>query len=127
MVSGQNSIRQINGSVIQSNNLSGEINQNENIREMTFANNISGLISNTNMSGEIDKSNCLSGESGKVIIPKDKELVFKNYQQFPTIGAADLLYISTDDNSIYRFNEDTLTYVCVGRDYKEIDTIQSVL
>ncbi len=127
MVSGQNSIRQINGSVIQSNNLSGEINQNENIREMTFASNISGLISNTNMSGEIDKSNCLSGESGKVIIPKDKELVFKNYQQFPTIGAADLLYISTDDNSIYRFNEDTLTYVCVGRDYKEIDTIQSVL
>ena len=127
MVSGQNSVRQMNGSVSQSNNLSGEINQNENIREMTFTSNVSGQISNTNMSGDIDKSNCLSGESGKVRIPKDKELVFKNYQQFPVIGAADLLYIATDDNSIYRFNEDTLTYVCVGRDYKEIDTIQSVL
>lgn len=99
MVNSQNNVIHINGSVNQNNSLLGDINNHH----------------------------CLSGNLGKVVISKDKELIFKNYQQFPAIGTADLLYIATDDNSIYRFDEDTLTYMCVGRDYKEIDTIQSIL
>lgn len=42
---------------------------------------------------------------------------------FPNRGSSDSLYISRDDNSVYRWDEANSKYYCVGRDYSEIDTI----
>ena len=42
---------------------------------------------------------------------------------FPNRGSSDSLYISKDDNSVYRWDEANSKYYCVGRDYSEIDTI----
>lgn len=43
--------------------------------------------------------------------------------EFPNVGSNKLLYVDLSDNSLWRFDEPTLTYVCVGRDYNEIETI----
>ena len=43
--------------------------------------------------------------------------------EFPNVGSDRMLYVDLSDNSIWRFNEETLTYICVGRDYNEIDVI----
>ena len=42
---------------------------------------------------------------------------------FPNRGDADSLYISTKDNSCYRWDGENSKYFCVGRDYEEIEVI----
>lgn len=56
-----------------------------------------------------------------------KELTFNNRFEFPSIGKKDMLYIATDENKLYFFNEDSLTYYCIGSDYNEIEAIQGIL
>lgn len=56
-----------------------------------------------------------------------KELTFNNRFEFPSIGKKDMLYIATDENKLYFFNEDSLTYYCIGSDYNEIEVIQGIL
>lgn len=56
-----------------------------------------------------------------------KELTFNNRFEFPSIGRSDLMYVSTDENRTYRFDEESLTYYCIGSDYNEIEVIQGIL
>ncbi len=42
---------------------------------------------------------------------------------FPNIGDSKTLYVDMSDNSVWRFDTTNLVYVCVGRDYTEIETI----
>lgn len=56
-----------------------------------------------------------------------KELYFANYYEFPPLGETDCLYIAEDENAVYRFSSEKKVYLCIGRDYEEISTIQSVL
>ena len=56
-----------------------------------------------------------------------KELTFNSRFEFPSIGKKDMLYIATDENKLYFFNEDSLTYYCIGSDYNEIEVIQGIL
>lgn len=56
-----------------------------------------------------------------------KELEFKNHYEFPAIGEPNKLYIAKDESAIYRFNDTNNTYVCIGRDYTNIEIIQGVL
>ena len=56
-----------------------------------------------------------------------KELTFNNRFEFPSIGRSDLMYVATDENRTYRFDEDSLTYYCIGSDYNEIEVIQGIL
>lgn len=42
---------------------------------------------------------------------------------FPSVGNDKILYVDLTDNSIWRFDLNNLIYVCVGRDYTEIETI----
>lgn len=53
-----------------------------------------------------------------------KELTFNNRFEFPSIGRSDLMYVATDENRTYRFDEESLTYYCIGSDYNEIKTIK---
>lgn len=56
-----------------------------------------------------------------------KELTFNNRFEFPSIGRSDLMYVATDENRVYRFDEESLTYYCIGSDYNEIEVIQGIL
>lgn len=56
-----------------------------------------------------------------------KELTFNNRFEFPSIGKSDLMYVATDENRMYRFDEESLTYYCIGSDYNEIEVIQGIL
>lgn len=42
---------------------------------------------------------------------------------FPNRGSSDSLYISRNDNAIYRWDEANSKYFCIGRDYENIKTI----
>jgi hypothetical protein len=53
-----------------------------------------------------------------------KELFFSTHYEFPAIGEGDKLYIATDENASYRYDENDHAYYCVGRDYNDIEAIQ---
>ena len=64
--------------------------------------------------------------SGTVKMPEKAgtaELVFANRFEFPNVGRADRLYISTDENAAYRFDTAQNIYIKLN-DY---DAIQSKL
>ena len=64
--------------------------------------------------------------SGKVKVPEQvvaAELVFANRFEFPNVGRADRLYISTNENAAYRFDVSQNVYVRLN----EYDSIQSKL
>ena len=57
----------------------------------------------------------------------ESSLEFSTHFNFPNIGEPDKLYIATDENAIYRFDESTLTYVYVsgtGTGVSNTDIIQ---
>lgn len=48
---------------------------------------------------------------------------YENKLAFPSVGSNKILYVDLSDNSLWRFDLDNLIYVCVGRDYTEIEII----
>lgn len=77
-----------------------------------------------NISGNIRET---AGISGQIARPKTvcvKELYFANHYEFPAIGDGDKLYIATDENAQYRYDELDHAYHCVGRDPEDIEAIQ---
>ena len=56
-----------------------------------------------------------------------KETEFNNRYEFPSIGKPNIIYVAKDENKTYRFDEESLTYYCIGSDYNEIEVIQGIL
>lgn len=48
---------------------------------------------------------------------------YESYINFPTVGMTGLLYIDTENNSCYRWDDKQLKYFCVGMDYTQIEII----
>lgn len=46
-----------------------------------------------------------------------------SYFDFPNIGESLTLYVDVGAGSTYIWDEDTNTYVCIGKDYEKIQTI----
>lgn len=42
---------------------------------------------------------------------------------FPTIGSETNIYIATDENKTYRWNDADMKYYCIGSDYNDIQII----
>lgn len=92
-----------------------------------MANGISGIIRKSgNVYGIVENTETVNGDISKAENVYVKELVFKNYFEFPSIGEADKLYVAKDENATYRFDDKTNTYICIGRDYTEIEVIQGI-
>ena len=51
------------------------------------------------------------------------ELEFATRFNFPNIGVVGNLYIATDENATYYWDDANAIYKCIGRDYNEIETI----
>ena len=54
---------------------------------------------------------------------EDHISVFPSYLQFPTIGKEGEIYIDTNNNKTYRWDDANIKYYCIGSDYNEIDII----
>ena len=79
------------------------------------------------ISGNIGNNGAVNGDIQKAENIYVKETEFNNRYEFPSIGKDNIIYVAKDENKIYRFNEDSLTYYCIGSDYNEIEVIQGIL
>lgn len=90
---------------------------------------ISGKVSvgGNSVSGSVNSSRDVSGNVDKAENIYVKEIEFNNRYEFPSIGKENMIYVARDENKTYRFDEDSLTYYCIGSDYNEIEVIQGIL
>lgn len=72
------------------------------------------------ISGNISGSGDIVGNVEKADNIYVKETEFNNRYEFPSIGKDNIIYVAKDENKTYRFDEDSLTYYCIGSDYNEI-------
>ena len=80
------------------------------------------------VSGRIESFNTLQGNIEKPTGGSTKsEISFKSYKEFPNIGNAEKLYIATDENAIYRWDNENNVYICIGGDNENISAIQCTL
>lgn len=94
---------------------------------MIMTNGVSGIIRKSgNVYGIVGNTETVNGDISKAENVYVKELIFKNYFEFPSIGETDKLYIAKDNNATYRFDDKSNAYVCIGRDYTEIEVIQGI-
>lgn len=47
----------------------------------------------------------------------------QSYYDFPNVGDASMLYIDLDAGSTYVWDTFTNTYICIGKDYEKINSI----
>lgn len=52
-----------------------------------------------------------------------RQIQYNSKLEFPNVGSENLIYIDKSENATYRWDSETLSYVCVGRDYTEIGII----
>lgn len=48
---------------------------------------------------------------------------YKNLYEFPTVGIKNNLYIDSENNKSYRWDENSLKYICIGSNYEDIKII----
>lgn len=65
----------------------------------------------------------VAGLSQGVVHDAAKIVQYDTMLDFPVLGKTDTLYISTKDNSSWRWGGMERKYFCVGRDYSEITQI----
>lgn len=109
----------MSGSVTVRQSISGNLNENGAV--------IGSVNSQNSVTGNLSEKSNVDGEVSRPTTVYVRELRFGTHYGFPAIGNPDYLYIATDENAQYRFDEETNTYQCVGRDYREIEAIQCQL
>lgn len=55
--------------------------------------------------------------------PQEIVVCKSSYLQFPTVGNPNRIYIDISDNATFRWDDTSLKYYCIGRDYAKITTI----
>lgn len=90
---------------------------------------INGNVSSVGkrISGTINSNGYVEGSVEKAENIYVKETEFNNRYEFPSIGKPNIIYVAKDENKTYRFDEESLTYYCIGADYNEIEAIQGIL
>ena len=90
---------------------------------------INGNVSSVGkrVSGTINSNGYVEGSVEKAENIYVKETEFNNRYEFPSIGKPNIIYVAKDENKTYRFDEESLTYYCIGSDYNEIEVIQGIL
>ena len=70
-----------------------------------------------------DNINVVVDNTNRTISASILQNQYASRLEFPNIGSDKLLYIDLSDNSVWRFDTTNLVYICVGRDYTEINVI----
>ena len=73
------------------------------------------------------------GETDNIVVNVDnntrqitatiKQIQYESKLNFPNVGSENLIYIDITENASYRWNKQETRYVCIGRDYNEIEVI----
>lgn len=89
--------------------------------------NITGSISSEeSMEGELSPGiyeYYTRKESRELFATKDVVSTYVTHYEFPNRGKEAALYIATEENKVYRWDQDTATYYCVGSNYEDIKII----
>lgn len=76
--------------------------------------------------GEVQKIKGITGRVGRPETVYVRELEFKTFYEFPNVGDAKMLYIATDEDIIYRYDEELMGYIPLGSDWQDIEFIECV-
>ena len=101
------------------------------VRHAKEINRLNKKIEEVDTSFEADLSGYYTKEEAdqkmQELISGEQEIVaFQEYNSiynFPNVGTEGVIYVSTSDNSIYRWDNDNIKYYCVGRDWTQIKKI----
>lgn len=89
--------------------------------------NITGSVKRiSDISGNIGEKKSVTGNVARPETVYVRELDFKSRFEFPSVGDGQTLYIATDENMIYRFDEIRLAYERLGSNWREIEMIEGV-
>lgn len=90
---------------------------------------INGVV-RTFIQNDYEKLSNLPSINGKTIVGELKledlglsEIIFDYSNQLPSVGNKKCLYIATEENKIYIWNENSQKYHIIGSDYNEINVI----
>lgn len=79
-----------------------------------------------NIKGNVNRVSNISGNVARPETVYIRELDFKSRFEFPSVGDSKTLYIATDEDMIYRFDETSLTYKKLSSDWQEIGMIEGI-
>ena len=83
------------------------------------------VIEGEGLGGTLTTDEKLHGEIGFGMerIISGKAVQVKNRHELLNLGDSDAVYFITDENAVYRWDEENLKYYCCGRDYNGIELI----
>lgn len=71
--------------------------------------------------GKVTSGGTVTGAVSKAENVNVSELHFSNRYEFPNIGESGMLYIASDENAVYRFDEKQNVYALVGVGFDTIE------
>lgn len=115
-----NNLEEINSEIDNENHINSEIQSTEQIE-----NDFDALttVHTIYTGGETDNIIINVDNKDKVITGSIKQIQYESKLEFPSIGSEHLIYIDISENATYRWDNANLKYVCIGRDYNEIEII----
>lgn len=81
------------------------------------------LVTSDYKGGETDNIIVNVDSQNRTITATIKSIQYQSKLNFPNVGSSNLIYVDVEDNASYRWDADTLAYICVGRDFEQIEVI----
>lgn len=85
--------------------------------------NLLNLVTSDYKGGETDNIIVNVDSQNRTITATIKSIQYQSKLNFPNVGSSNLIYVDVEDSASYRWDADTLAYVCVGRDFEQIEVI----
>ena len=115
-----NNEAQIDGIISDTEQIQSSIDSARQITSNMEGLNIVSMVYN---GGETDNIIVTVDNTQKTITATLKGIQYESKLNFPNVGSPNLIYVDVSENASYRWDSNTLTYICVGRDYNEITII----
>lgn len=115
-----NNVEQIDSELSREQHIESELNNEESVA--------STIDSFVEVSKEYKGKNT---DSIELVVDNETNEIYANILQiqynskleFPSVGSEKLIYVDLSENSLWRFDKEKLQYICVGRDYTQLETI----
>lgn len=76
-----------------------------------------------NNAGSVVSSAVIYELNDKVESASNKVQTYNTLANFPTTGDKNTIYIETETNKAYRWDDENIRFYCIGSDYNQIDII----
>lgn len=115
-----NNTAQIDGTISDTQQVQSTIESKEQILSEFNGLNVVAYVYNGGETKDIEVN---VDNENKIITATLKSIQYKNKLNFPNVGSSNLLYVDIEESATYRWDTQTTSYVCVGRDYNQIGVI----